>query len=434
MDRITHFANVLAKELAGSFSDTVWAIVLPRAAHHEPAIWHGMLAVSILDKSLRVSSNHKPDYNSASIMHYSKAIQELHIRLADQGQPSCKDVILLSCILFAVFECLHGHYQSALRHISGGMQLLTAWENETHDDEGGVYLDRTTLHSIFLCLDSQAIQLGASEFRDNFAVHALDDQLHTAQFANLDDAHLFLNQIFHRVSHLVNWIDPAPADRHAGPSSTWIKVEREHIGLQLHAWDDAFRQLVWVQSDQPAAHLLSVGREVLNSFLGRHVDGSSELDWDQYLPNFEKALEHAEIYLDLVGKPSAKAMPSGQECEKPQRPALTIAMDVVMPLFLISTKCRQSNIRHRALTLLQQANRREGIWDSSVIANTAAKLIGIEEKQATADDFIPEHARIIMLDVSISDDRSAHISTCVQSGGDYHCTGNVIDIATGPGT
>ena len=54
----------------------------------------------------------------------------------------------------------------------------------------------------------------------------------------------------------------------------------------------------------------------------------------------------------------------------------------VFPLYFTAARCRHSPTRHRALELLQHCHRREGLWDSTLAARIAERLIALEEASA----------------------------------------------------
>ena len=153
---IRSFVVDLGPELAGCFSNELFCNVLPRVAQREPVILDSIVAVSMLNSSMRLSQSTGP-----AIRQYNKAIQALNVRLASTGesQRQRQDVILLGCLLFTFFECLQNSFVHAMHHIVGGMKLLMEWSsNEKHDDPDG-YVSRATLQPIYLSLDSQAVQI-----------------------------------------------------------------------------------------------------------------------------------------------------------------------------------------------------------------------------------------------------------------------------------
>lgn len=412
-----NFSAYLGKDLAGCFSDEVWCNILPRVAQHELAIWHAVVAVGLLDNSVRLGhrlDDGDPNVNAA-VRNYSRSIRALNERLESAVDTHCKDVVLLSCILFAVFECLQSHYQSALRHITGGTKLLMEWDQEArlqNQEVAGIYLDRRSLQPVFLSLDSQAVQLGAVDFRDHFVLPAMDSTFRLpVSFSTIQEAHVALNSIFNRLARWTGCNECA-LDCGSIPDGDFHNVEKRTIRAQLAAWDSAFATFPQMHYEQPATRLLILQKKIMQIFFEKGAAGPSEMEWDERLMAFEEATECAEAYMDLaIGDWRSRSACGGCPSVPPEdsRPILTVAMDIVLPLYLISAKCRTSSVRKRALKMLKACRRREGIWDSLGCAAVAEKIIEIEEEAASADGFIPECARIYMLDIRYGEDEVGEI-------------------------
>lgn len=153
---IRSFVADLGPELAGCFSNELFCSVLPRVAQREAVIFDAIVAVSMLNTSIRLDQSVEP-----AIRQYNKAIQGLNVRLASTGesQRQRQDVILLCCLLFIFFESLQNSFIHAMQHIVGGMKLLMEWGSDEKNDDLDGYVSRATLQPIYLSLDSQAVQM-----------------------------------------------------------------------------------------------------------------------------------------------------------------------------------------------------------------------------------------------------------------------------------
>ena len=345
------FTLQLGPELAGGFSDNIWCHVLPQIAHHEPVIRDGLVAVTMLDASIRRSQS-----TDAAIRQYNKAIQELRVRLAstESDKHRCQDVVLLACLLFTIFECLHNGILNALQHISGGMKLLMQWESDGTRSGDQALINRADIQPVFLVLDSQAVQMGVIGFRDFASLPAIS-QSHSprcTRFQSIEEAHLMMNQIFNRMSRWAHWIEPSTAIG-PKPDALWMAMERQRLHMQLVEWDTAFEPLL--DSVDNAKRLLLVQRRVIQACFERN-DGLSELEWDKHLSTFEEAVQYAEMYMEF----DQRSTPTSAASSAGKRSVFIVALDIVLPLFLISAKCRDVTIRRRALALLKQCNRKEG--------------------------------------------------------------------------
>jgi hypothetical protein len=145
----------------------------------------------------------------------------------------------------------------------------------------------------------------------------------------------------------------------------------------------------------------------MESFFAKTVDGPSEMRWDKYLALFQEAIQYAERYVEVTKGYSTAITISGSS---QQRPVFTMAMDIVMSLFLISAKCRDRGVRRRALAMLKACGRTEGIWESHACARVCERIIELEEAGALDDGTIPEHARIYEMDVFLGGEKGAEIT------------------------
>lgn len=189
-----------------------------------------------------------------------------------------------------------------------------------------------------------------------------------------------------------------------GPGAYWLSMEEQRLRVQLAAWDAAFAPLV---PSSDSALLLLCNRRTLQVFFDRSCDGLEETHWDKYNPQFREAVQYAEAYMQSSLKAAAADKSHGSSQD---RPVFTAAVDIVLPLFLCSARCRDPSTRRRALAMLRVCRRKEGIWDSSACASVCETVIELEERGALPDGTIPEHARIFSMDISLSEDKGASIT------------------------
>lgn len=233
-----------------------------------------------------------------------------------------------------------------------------------------------------------------------------------------------LNRIFNRMSHWNFWVPPTVGVG-VGPTSSWLMLEKQLLQNQLTEWDVAFRSLLPVP--ETSRLLLLFHRIILQIFFERSDDDTRDIGWDKYLPQFEAAVGYIEAYMQLV---------SGSE---ERRPVFTMDMNIVMPLFLIAGRCRDGNVRRRALAVLKMCNIKEALWDSKMVCNTrrgnmlshvlrhirykltfgrcfekvaavCERIIEIEELGASEEGHIPEQARIGDMDLNLGEEKDIHVT------------------------
>lgn len=76
-------------------------------------------------------------------------------------------------------------------------------------------------------------------------------------------------------------------------------------------------------------------------------------------------------------------------------------MGIIVPFFVVATKCRDLDLRREAARLFP-SRRREGPWDARVAATIAERVIAIEEglPDVNVAQDVPESSRIFGIQLS----------------------------------
>lgn len=79
-------------------------------------------------------------------------------------------------------------------------------------------------------------------------------------------------------------------------------------------------------------------------------------------------------------------------------------MGVLPPLYFTAIKCRHQELRLRALSLLRQAPRREGLWDREELVAVAERVIEIENPGVSGPGvLVPDEHRVCRIIMSQED-------------------------------
>jgi hypothetical protein len=166
------------------------------------------------------------------------------------------------------------------------------------------------------------------------------------------------------------------------------------IALGEMAWDgkiETFRKVVSfveiVIEEQPKGRATSSGTKMTSTY----VSGP-------YMPGMSPISQHEDA---TPSEPSPLSFPETDYCQSvtSSKPIFSLDLGIITPLYVVVSRCRDPAIRRRGLQLLASCNRREGIWDSTLTARVAERIIAIEESGATSHPVIyanqiPERARI----------------------------------------
>lgn len=174
-----------------------------------------------------------------------------------------------------------------------------------------------------------------------------------------------------------NWIpDPAPPISGADTSYFMVLLDRYNIALEEFI---ALHQKSFTPKEEIAMAVLQL--HVHHAYLSINLEGFSPHQYpsprwtvrDEFMPRIVKMLA-------LVEKVMASASNTNYHSE--QNTAFCLDMGLVVPLFNIATQCENPVLRRRAIALLRQRDRQEGLWNSFYIANAAERIIEIEEAGA----------------------------------------------------
>jgi hypothetical protein len=102
----------------------------------------------------------------------------------------------------------------------------------------------------------------------------------------------------------------------------------------------------------------------------------NETLWDGYFPEFVMIVEHAHRFMQL------------EDQQNKDLPVFTLEMEVLLPLYFVAAKCRDGAVRRRAIALLRWRERQEGLWNSSLTARVAERLMMLEEEGLADRDVI----------------------------------------------
>jgi hypothetical protein len=196
-------------------------------------------------------------------------------------------------------------------------------------------------------------------------------------------------------------------------SQTDSDFMQNQIGLvaSLKRWKDAFDNLLERQPDC-CTHwnlaLLTVQYESALHYASGLVE-ATETYWDGQLSQFQRILDLSEFVLaantDIQAPASNPLAPPRFRCR--------LEHGVVPALFYVAWKCRHARTRLRAIKLLEQYPRIEGIWDSSICAHVAQFIDRVErgadalQHAAARDDAanaISESARVQVIASSFNMD------------------------------
>lgn len=405
-----------------AFRPAVKHAVLALSAEHEAFLNHGhSRSQSITIKSYSI--------NCYSRDQYSKAIRSLYYRLdKSPDDTTATEEALITCLLFIVYEILQGNYNAALIHLEGGLSIFSNLGLRKPGLPISESFDKATpinsLANLFTRLDIHASSyvgvrnVGAfsapsNGFGSQFSLPLVFGQTEVP-FLSIGNARDTLNK---HIAYIFNFLrSPAPSLMNV-PDLKSEKVMELRYNSRLHAANTDSGLFSQVIRDQEV-HLASLNRWMLNfqDFLERSASHTSqytvatgdssrgaeaqecaalwlsylvnfvnlsncfepdECSYDKYLPQFQKIVEHANLFLRTK---------LGDSKRGPYQRSFSFEMSVIYPLYITALKCRDHTVRRRAISLLHTSGQ-EGVWNGKMLATITEYVADHEEEQGFVDIF-----------------------------------------------
>ena len=401
------FRTRIVFQLSGDFDGWFWNTLLLRATHREAAVRHAVLALSSLceqngvtDEASTHSSPPLPREGPLALQQYNHAIAEL--TTAASNHQLSLDVCLITCMLFSFFEVVRGHHGSAMSHISSGVKILSEVQSDSIGAKSSSnlkvtaipYVDLESFQVIFNRLNLQASQIAGfppmqirSTNTPPYALGFAPEIPHA--FRSIEEACNSLEYHFTQCTRLFAAVGQYP-------SSKQLVVPRIYIDI-LGAWQSALQAFVDNAGDslsatgKQAARVMQLNRIFLGSniIVATSENPLNDMHWDNRLEEFKQMM--------LLAREIVEQSESDLRKDPRNLHRFSMGMNIIAPLYVAASSCRDPLLRREAVTLLQRSHNQQGLWDARIAGRVCSKLIEIEEKglgQVTRCEDVPESARV----------------------------------------
>jgi hypothetical protein len=268
---------------------------------------------------------------------------------------------LVACALFVCYETFTGNYQVSYMHLQNGLQIITRESRKAR-----LSTIPKDILQVFKCLDLQAITFGDSSVPYADHLTKVPIELLTSPPTGFDS----IEDSIDVVLRLCRWLFTKAA-------AEYCPIPPEHLQSArnvLEQWDFEIERFVAVQkatSKGNAGRAISLVKmykmyQIILTIITAIGTHGQETFHDDHLPKYKELINLGEELLLQNPAPSQKFF--------------CFDIGVIFPLFWISIKCRDSQIRRRALKLLSSLHHQEGAWKASSVARAAEFVIGIEEE------------------------------------------------------
>lgn len=363
-----------ALSIAGSLDVGFWKGIVLQLSRSEPAIWDAVIAISALYENPSCSSSASlligsTSTNDEALVWYSRSIGSAR-KLIEQSKAN-EEIAIVTCVLYICIETMQGHVDEALQLYEQGLRLI----HELKTSFGNYrmpFLDDTVI-PLFLRIGTAALSTaGIPVVKDLFA---LADYRASLGLFNADAARAALSPII-RESILFEW----EAEAHllevesAANVSPEILARQQELLSRLENWHRSFIGLVDYEDAKNTMHLTAISTlRVFHAAMFIMLSTCLtqwETDFDTYLDYFKVIVENASRVV------ASSLTPDGSQAR------FTFEAGVGEPLFAVTMKCRDPQLRREALSLLRRVPQVQGFFQCAPRAARAEQYILMEEVQS----------------------------------------------------
>ncbi|KAH7143638.1 fungal-specific transcription factor domain-containing protein [Dactylonectria macrodidyma] len=358
------FRKLTAPSTASFLPSNFWTGELLQLAHSEPAVWHATLALGALHQKHELASqgagmDHRVDVfqrlanqNYAQAVTHAQALRDPHRLLS------------LSLALVSITNMM-GRWSESQVHITAGHRLMLQAKGHPAVKLAAEMLMR---------LDLQALTFSESSapypYEEAPDMTDITKCMRAAAIENYEQAGTALFSLVRRF---------LLADEAVGMCTVEQvneKLAMRDILQDLVDWE--FKMAIFEKdgpTGEPAAMSVRLYHALLRGMLAARRFGP-DMRYDDLLGYFERIVACAESLLLAIA------------AREPRSP-LSLEPGIIIPLFVVGSRCRHPVLRSRVIRLLRNINRQEGMWFSDGAAEVCAKTMTIEGQTILMGDLPP---------------------------------------------
>jgi len=380
-----------------------------QAAIHSPPVRHLVIALGAAYEGFEAGT---PGQGTRfTLQHCNRAISHLAaLSTKTPHDPSAEEVccMLTASLLFVYIASIRGQFQEAFQHVQSAAKILQTFERSPHRDGTKTSTYPVAISRLRRLIASVYGQLRAMVNDLALDVGALDllvsDMNPATIFTSVPDAHAYVEQLFQNTLAFLQQTGLYPPST---PEQLEAAVARHKRLCQA------------LESSEKAVDVLAQGLSEDGDCAARkgivvlrlyHLLLGVRLRIDVLQPEQrESSFDQLEAYLEQMLR-HCESLVHGQD-EKQSQPSCSSGLGYVMPLHMIAARCRNPQLRRRALDLLSNHPRREGLWDASLAARIVSQTIEIEEQSGGSAGFGDKHVagarRVLEVKLELQGDKTA---------------------------
>ncbi|KAG4029272.1 hypothetical protein MFRU_016g00300 [Monilinia fructicola] len=357
------------RRTARSIESFFWTEVVLRESFTTPCIRYGIIAISALARSFQLDTiDSQYIHEQFALKQYSKTLQSTRDFIAATRCTTERSRLLfISSMVLAHFDCFYGNRNLATSHMQCARSLLTK--------ETSKFLDCRFVNAL-MSLDS--VNYSAMGFESEFsyrqAIFGKEQTYIPEFFSDIEEAVETRSILVTRANNLyIELFKYRFTPKSKIPRSA-VKL-RDYYVAQLRQWDATFRRSTWMSDCKPGitGHPVlrpdSLRLRIVISLIKLATSlNESQSVTDELLEPFQYIVSYTRDIIEYETH-SSKAKAS-----------FNFDIRTTIPLLEVALYCRNSlSLRNEALKLLLSSHRREGAWDSRVIARIAVWKMALEQ-------------------------------------------------------
>lgn len=390
-----------------------WTKLVLKVGHDEPVVRNAIIALGTLhedyqDRCGKYSPQLIDDQSYRyALKLYGGALRDLNQRLNEPSKTNAKLAIIAS-ILFACFEVLRRNNMAAVIHYQQGMRELIRQMNLPDSDDTSLASYSPQQQSSSRATFREIPQNELDELLRVFARYDIQACTFSKEIAEPLSTHVSLPRVVPTnltLSQVRNHLDNLLVAVYQLVKSDWRmyrywkadlvpldwRAQREEAIEIFDAWMAALENFFQAQaprlSHSDIKSLLGLRLQIKTAviMLKMCIDCGPESTFDDFVDDFE----------DMVSKVEqmtvALKMPETRPLEVELTP-FTMELGIIHPLFFIACKCRDWDIRRRAIAQLKRAGK-EGVWEGPIMAVLSQRIMELEEEGLSPGQVVPEENR-----------------------------------------
>ena len=407
--RIFHrFQLRTAPAFSGGSESGFWHDLVLKVGQQEPVVRNAIIALGSLHEDYQIrGGKYEPQliedssYREVTTL-YGKALRQLNEQLNKPTKTNAKLAVICS-ILFACFEVLRRNNMAAVVHYQQGMRQLMRQMSRPEADDTALtqYSDGTyqaqhrsipqgeldVIMRVFARYDIQACTFSkeSAERLDVDMPQTIPTSLTLEQVRNhLDNLLICVYQLIKSDLRMYRYWNESDVPRQ------W-RDRRQEAVLSFSDWLNAIEVFLEKTSAPVNANErrgllgLQLQIKVALIMLKMCIDSKPETTYDMFVTDFENIVSRVEELFQFLALVDTK--PLDQE-----HTDFSMELGLVHPLFFVATKCRDWNLRRRAVAQLRKAGK-EGVWEGPIMAVLAQKVMRLEEQGVARGTLVPERNR-----------------------------------------